>query len=237
MPGVLPESPAIAPATPAQAQETAAQVPASGKPESAGDATTTAGSVAKGQNGTALTSEELGIVLELQGIDTAVRAHEAAHMAAGAGLASGASFSFVQGPDGRSYAVGGEVGIDTSSESTPEATIAKMQQVRAAALAPASPSPQDRMVAAQASGAIILAQAELQQIAIDKASAARATADEAAAVEPNTPPARQAQEPIPALPGIETYPQAHAAANYAAAGQLQTGAAASRQGNGLNLIV
>jgi hypothetical protein len=221
MPVVLPASPAIAPATPAQAQEAAAQVPASGKPERAGDATTTAGSVAKGQNDTALTSEELGIVLELQGIDTAVRAHEAAHMAAGAGLASGASFSYVQGPDGRGYAVGGEVGIDTSSESTPEATIAKMQQVRAAA---------------QASGAIILAQAELQQIAIDKASATRAT-DETTAVEPNTPPARQAQEPIPALPGSETFPQAHAAANYAAAGQLRTGAAASRQGNGLNLIV
>lgn len=212
------------------APEAPSQVAAAGKPEVESGGVV-AKPAAKGQGGTALTSEELAVVRELQGIDTAVRAHEAAHMAAGAGLASGASFSYVQGPDGRSYAVGGEVGIDTSGESTPEATITKMQQVRAAALAPANPSPQDRLVAAQASGAIIMAQAELQQIAMDKASVARESSGAVAVVEASGFSAQQERAPVP---GIATFPGARAAADYAAAGQNRS--AAGRQGNGLHLI-
>ena len=62
------------------------------------------------------------------------------------------SFQYQTGPDGKRYAVGGEVPIDVSSvEGDPRATLAKMQQIRRAALAPASPSGQDRAVAAQAS--------------------------------------------------------------------------------------
>jgi len=80
--------------------------------------------------------------------DGEVRAHESAHMAAGGSLVrGGASFTYEVGPDGRTYAVGGEVSIDTSSvPGDPAATMRKMQQVRAAALAPASPSGQDRAV-------------------------------------------------------------------------------------------
>jgi hypothetical protein len=59
------------------------------------------------------------------------------------------------------YAVGGEVKIDISPESTPEATIRKMQQVRKAALAPAQPSSTDRAVAAQATQ--IEAQARIEK--------------------------------------------------------------------------
>ena len=62
-----------------------------------------------------------------------------------------ANYEYTQGPDGRRYAVGGEVSIDVSPERTAEATIRKMQVVRRAAMAPADPLPQDRMVAAQAS--------------------------------------------------------------------------------------
>jgi hypothetical protein len=90
-------------------------------------------------------------IAKLQARDTEVRAHEAAHMAAGGGIAGGASYDYQIGPDGKAYAVGSEVPIDISPESDPKATEAKMQKVRAAALAPASPSPQDIKVAATAS--------------------------------------------------------------------------------------
>lgn len=90
-------------------------------------------------------------IAELEARDAEVRAHEAAHMAAGGGIAGAASFDYQIGPNGKAYAVGGEVPIDTSSEGDPKATQAKMQKVRAAALAPASPSPQDIKVAATAS--------------------------------------------------------------------------------------
>jgi hypothetical protein len=99
----------------------------------------------------ALTDSEKQQVQKLKQRDREVRAHERAHMAAGAGLVrGGASFSMQRGPDGRMYAVGGEVSIDTSAENDPDATIRKMQQVKRAALAPAQPSGTDRAVAAQA---------------------------------------------------------------------------------------
>lgn len=74
------------------------------------------------------------------------------HLAAGAGLVRGGpSYTYQRGPDGQLYAVGGEVSIDTSPGRTPEETIRRAQQIRAAALAPADPSAQDRQVAAAAS--------------------------------------------------------------------------------------
>ncbi len=91
-------------------------------------------------------------VQQLKKRDQEVRAHEQAHLSAGAGLVQGgASFTFERGPDGRMYAVGGEVKIDASPEIDPDQTIRKMQQVKRAALAPSEPSGADRAVAAQAS--------------------------------------------------------------------------------------
>ncbi len=92
-------------------------------------------------------------LVELKTRDRQVRAHEAAHMAAGGGMVrGGASFTTQRGPDGQMYAIGGEVSIDTSPvPNNPRATIAKAQQIQAAALAPADPSGQDRKVAAAAS--------------------------------------------------------------------------------------
>ncbi|MBI1906559.1 MAG: hypothetical protein HYS20_10045 [Rhodocyclales bacterium] len=99
----------------------------------------------------ALTPEQQLELRELQQTDRKVRAHEMAHIAASGGLASkGASFSYRTGPDGQRYAVAGEVSIDTSAGRTPEETLAKATRVKAAALAPADPSPQDRKVAAMA---------------------------------------------------------------------------------------
>jgi len=109
-----------------------------------------------------LNDEEKQAVNQLKKRDAEVKAHERAHMASGAGIVQGgASYQFQKGPDGRMYAVGGEVKIDVSAEGSPEATIRKMQQVKAAALAPAEPSGTDRAVAAQA--AQIEAQARIAQ--------------------------------------------------------------------------
>jgi hypothetical protein len=97
-----------------------------------------------------LTSEELQHLDELEARDAHVRTHEAAHQAAGGALAGGASFTYELGPDGRSYAVGGEVPVRLQRGGTPDETIANARQVRRAALAPADPSAQDLSVAAQA---------------------------------------------------------------------------------------
>ncbi|HIF30317.1 MAG TPA: hypothetical protein EYG57_10025 [Planctomycetes bacterium] len=94
------------------------------------------------------TPEEWEVVKELQATDRKVRSHEMAHLAAaGQNATSGASFDLQKGPTGRSYAVAGEVSIDTSSvEGDPEATIRKAQIFRTTVLAPASPSSQNRPV-------------------------------------------------------------------------------------------
>jgi hypothetical protein len=99
-----------------------------------------------------LSQEEQKELGKLKKIDREVRNHELAHKAAAGGYArGGASFKYVTGADGKRYAVGGHVNIDTSPiPNDPEATIRKAQVVRSAALAPADPSPQDRSVAASA---------------------------------------------------------------------------------------
>ena len=98
-----------------------------------------------------LTAEDKQLVTRLAARDTAVRAHEAAHQAAASGLGGGASFTYETGPDGRNYAVGGEVPVSLRPGRTPDETIANAQTVRSAALAPADPSAQDLAVAAEAS--------------------------------------------------------------------------------------
>ena len=100
---------------------------------------------------------------ELRIRDQEVRAHELAHMAAAGGLAKGGpTFEYQRGPDGRLYAVGGEVQIDTSGvPGDPEATLQKAEQIQRAALAPAQPSAQDRSVAVAAAAMAAAARAEL----------------------------------------------------------------------------
>lgn len=101
-------------------------------------------------------------VAELKARDREVKIHEQAHAAIGGQYASAPSYEYETGPDGQQYAVGGEVRIDISEiPNDPRATIQKMQQVKAAALAPAEPSGADRSVAAQASRTLMEAQAEL----------------------------------------------------------------------------
>ena len=112
-----------------------------------------------------LSQAEQKKVDELKKIDQNVKSHEQAHKSAGGGLVRGAaSFTYVQGPDGNQYAVGGEVQIDMSYDlNKPEETITKMEQVKAAALAPADPSSQDRSVASEANSIENQARAVLSQ--------------------------------------------------------------------------
>jgi hypothetical protein len=115
-------------------------------------------------------AEVMSQLAQLRSRDSEVRAHEAAHMAAGGRyVTGGASYSYQRGPDGGQYAVGGEVGIDTSSvPGKPEETVQKMRTIRAAALAPSDPSAADISVAAAAAQAEAAALAEIAQASRDR---------------------------------------------------------------------
>ncbi len=110
---------------------------------------------------------EKRIISKLRATDTEVRAHEMAHVAAGGQYTrSGASFNYQRGPDGRNYAVGGEVSIDISEvPGDPEATAKKMDVVKRAALAPMDPSGQDQRVAARAT--MIQAEATMELVLLE----------------------------------------------------------------------
>jgi len=151
------------------AQAQGSQVPPqqTGHPEHTLDKTDATNNSQHAQQGDLqlITDAERQQLEELSRRDREVRAHEAAHLAAaGQHAASGAKYTFTRGPDGRSYAIGGSVDIDTSQEASPEATIRKADQIRRAALAPAEPSSQDRAVAAQATNMRLQAQTELVKL-------------------------------------------------------------------------
>lgn len=111
------------------------------------------------------TVEERQVVQELSARDREVRQHEMAHKAAGAGITGAVAYSYERGPDGRMYAVGGEVSIDTSAVSgDPEATLERAEMIIRAAMAPAEPSAQDYKVAAQARAMAAEARAELARM-------------------------------------------------------------------------
>ena len=111
-----------------------------------------------------LSEEERRLLNELRARDAEVRAHERAHLAAAGPYANGApTFEYQTGPDGRQYAIGGEVSIDSSPvPGNPEATVRKAQTIKRAALAPREPSAQDRQVAAQAAQMETKARQEVQ---------------------------------------------------------------------------
>jgi hypothetical protein len=101
-------------------------------------------------------------IRKLESRDKEVRTHEMAHASVGGVFTGSPSYTFEIGPNGKKYAVEGEVSVDlTPVAGDPEETIAKMKKVQAAALAPANPSAQDSRVAASASSIIVEAQAEI----------------------------------------------------------------------------
>lgn len=122
-------------------------------------------------------SGEEALIAKLESADTKVRAHEAAHIAAGSGVVNGgANFSYTKGPDGKMYATAGEVPIDTSEGKTPQETIQKARQIAAAAMAPSDPSPQDYRVATTAAMMEMKAHLEMNQELQEKINGQKAYA-------------------------------------------------------------
>jgi len=106
--------------------------------------------------------EQARVINELKKRDLEVRAHESAHASVGGSVTGAPNLSYEKGPDGKRYAVEGDVAVDLSTvQNDPRATIAKMQKVHAAALAPIDPSRQDIRVASTATQKILQAQSEL----------------------------------------------------------------------------
>ncbi|WP_019615153.1 putative metalloprotease CJM1_0395 family protein [Psychromonas ossibalaenae] len=107
---------------------------------------------------------ELKQISNLQVLDAEVITHERAHASVGGQYAGSPHYNYQTGPDGVKYAVSGEVSIDTSRvPNDPQATLRKAQQIKAAALAPAEPSSQDRRVAAKAGQMAAEARSDIQQ--------------------------------------------------------------------------
>ncbi len=121
-----------------------------------------------------ITSQEAIEIKRLQQRDQEVRAHELAHASVGGATTGLPSYEFEIGPDGKKYAVAGEVSVDLAAvKGDPRATIAKMEKVHAAALAPANPSSQDVRVAAQATEIIAQAKAELLALELEESETQR----------------------------------------------------------------
>jgi len=117
--------------------------------------------VEKSKSSDELSQDEKRLVTDLQSRDAEVKAHEAAHQSGGASTGA-ATYTYQQGPDGKMYAIGGEVSVSFQTGSTPQETIANAQAVIASALAPANPSGQDMAVA---SSAMVMMMKAQQQVA------------------------------------------------------------------------
>ncbi len=178
----------------------------SGKPGAPAD-----NNSAASKKASAAVDPQQALALEnLKRTDRDVRAHEQAHIMAGGSLVrGGATFGYVSGPDGKLYAVSGEVSIDTSPvQDDPEATSRKMVQVAKAALAPAQPSGQDRSVASEATKMEVEANRQVSQQQMEKmqgsdmkSDTAPAGAPEPSKGAPETKPRSSEQEPSRGNPG------------------------------------
>jgi hypothetical protein len=136
-----------------------------------------------------LTQAQRDQVTELAQRDREVHTHEAAHQAAGGGLVGAASYSYQEGPDGRSYAIGGECPIQIPASDNPAEMIDIAQRVRAAALAPANPSGQDLAVA----NAAVQMEAQARQALAQQAAQQEQAQPASPAGQSSTPAEAQAQ--------------------------------------------
>ncbi|MEM9169436.1 MAG: putative metalloprotease CJM1_0395 family protein [Pseudomonadota bacterium] len=115
-----------------------------------------------------LDHQDLARLSDLKSRDRQVRQQEQAHRAVGGPYSGPVVLQYVKGPDGRRYAASGEVTFDVSPvRGDLQATVAKMETVLAAALAPSEPSALDRATARQAQNALgeAIAQLRAEQLA------------------------------------------------------------------------
>ena len=80
--------------------------------------------------------------------DAEVRSHEQIHASIGH-TTTPISYTYQQGPDGKMYAVGGSVRLDTSIPEDPKAAAFKLDQIQRAASAPTDTSGADNKIANQ----------------------------------------------------------------------------------------
>lgn len=92
-------------------------------------------------------------------LDSQTRAHEQQHAAAG-DTKGAISYNYQTGPDGKLYATGGHVRLDTSIPQDPEAALAKLDKLSNAAGAPSELSSADAAIsrAANLNKLLILSQ-------------------------------------------------------------------------------
>ena len=102
-------------------------------------------------------------IRQLQLTEQEVIKHEQAHKSVGGSVTGPVSYTYTEGPDDQRYIDGGEVSINAKEGSTPEETLSILERVRAAALAPADPSPQDLRVAASAASRMQQVRSEIAQ--------------------------------------------------------------------------
>ncbi len=109
-----------------------------------------------------LTEEDKAMIDELRERDREVRAHEQTHAAMlGPYARGGPSYTYQTGPDGRMYAVGGSVEVDTGKEATSEETANKARVLQMAATAVSEPSVADMAIAANAAAMLSEAMTEM----------------------------------------------------------------------------
>jgi hypothetical protein len=126
-----------------------------------------------------LTEEEEKLVEQLKARDREVRAHEAAHKSAAGGMAGSPTYVYQTGPDGKRYAIGGEVSVRAQATDDPAKALSQAEAVQRAANAPGSPSSQDRAVASAASADITRIKVEAQKEEEKKAEERKAETEEA----------------------------------------------------------
>jgi len=80
--------------------------------------------------------------------DAEIRTHEQAHATIGH-TTTPISYNYQEGPDGKMYAVGGSVRLDTSIPSNPKAAAFKLDMLQKAATGPADLSGADTAIASQ----------------------------------------------------------------------------------------
>lgn len=161
----------------------------------------------KKPNGEELTADEKKEVEKLQKRDREVRAHEQAHLSAAGSLATGgANFDFKSGPDGKQYAVGGEVPLKIPDAPTPEEDLRIANQVQRAALAPAKPSSTDYSIAGKARQKALKAEQEISEKQVGKIKNGGEKETDTEAVGTDKPSA-EANSIIPQVTEIENQPE------------------------------
>lgn len=89
------------------------------------------------------------VLEKFKNTDAKIRSHEQIHASIGH-TTTPISYTYQEGPDGKMYAVGGHVRLDTSIPDDPKAAQFKLDQIRKSASAPVDSSGADSMISSQA---------------------------------------------------------------------------------------